>query len=98
MMPSKEYRVEGLRKRNLGLNMGCTLLARRELATHDSHLYSPITAQIYGIYFMAHFLSLELYTLLYDTLLNQRDLVSNVEEFYLTGPFSLFMRYFFASK
>ena len=40
------------------------------------------------------FLSSELYTLLYDTLFNQRDLVSNVEEFYLTGPFSLFMRYF----
>ena len=40
------------------------------------------------------FLSLELYTLLYETLFNQRDLVSNVEEFYLTGPFSLFMRIF----
>lgn len=40
------------------------------------------------------FLSSELYTLLYETLFNQRDLVSNVEEFYLTGPFSLFMRFF----
>ena len=95
MMPSKEYRVEGLRKRNLRLNMGCTLLAIRELATHDSHLYSPITPQIYTEFILWHiFLSSELYILLYDTLFNQRDLVSNVEEFYLTGPFSLFMRVF----
>ena len=40
------------------------------------------------------FLSSELDTLLYDTLFNQSDLVSNVQEFYLTGPFSLFMRFF----